>query len=166
MLDRPRPIRTLLSFGFLTLSAAFYASACGPAETEPPASTGGVDTACVPSSAAGPIASTCGVFASSSAGSDDNTGAKDKPVQTLAKAISLAKSKNQPVYACAEAFAEALEVPEGVTIFGGLDCTAPEWAYVGATSKTTISGAVQSRPPKIVTPSGTSRASANASAHA
>jgi hypothetical protein len=157
MLDRPRPIRTLLSFGFLTLSAAFYASACGPAETEPPASTGGVDTACVPSSAAGPIASTCGVFASSSAGSDDNTGAKDKPVQTLAKAISLAKSKNQPVYACAEAFAEALEVPEGVTIFGGLDCTAPEWAYVGATSKTTISPEADKVPLTIVAGQGTAR---------
>jgi hypothetical protein len=158
MMDRHRHIRTILSFGFLTVYAAFYAAACGDGPPDPsPTGGGNLDSACIPSSASGPVASSCGVFASSSAGSDDNPGTKEKPVQTLAKAVSLAKSDKKTVYACAETFVEAIEVAEGISIFGGLDCAAPEWAYVGATTKTVLAPEADKIPLTIVAGEGTAR---------
>lgn len=157
MMDRYRHIRTILSFGFLSFYAAFYAAACGPDETGGPAPTGGVDSSCVPSSATGPVASSCGIFASASTGDDANDGSQAKPVKTLAKAIDMAKSKKLPVYACAEAFAESISVTEGVTLFGGLNCVDAGWAYVGATTKTTLSPEADKVPLTVVAGDGTAR---------
>ena len=118
---------------------------CGSAETydgpdgvEHPtsSSTGGPVCAEADPAIAGPDAA-CGVFVSSSLGSDDNAGTLEQPVRTLARAFALAVEGQRRVYACAELFEEATEVPAGVEFRGGLDCAAG-WAYVGSTRKTTI----------------------------
>ncbi|WP_165373053.1 PGRS family protein [Sorangium cellulosum] len=79
----------------------------------------------------------CGVFVSSS-GDDGNAATKEAPVKTLAAALSLAEANGtRRVYACAEAFEEAVEVTGTVTIYGGLDC-ANGWGWVGGERKTTL----------------------------
>jgi hypothetical protein len=48
------------------------------------------------------------------------------------KAIELAKSsKKNTVFACRGAFAEAVVVPPGISLYGGLDCDKAEWAPRG-----------------------------------
>ncbi|HSN99476.1 MAG TPA: hypothetical protein VLS89_14370 [Candidatus Nanopelagicales bacterium] len=120
---------------------------CGSAETlsdpgetsKPPSSGSGVGgPACVnvdPSRAA--PENGCGVFVSSTLGSDDNPGTREQPVQTLRTALTLALDGARRVYACAEMFHEAAEVPAGMEVWGGLDC-ADGWTHVGDTTKTTI----------------------------
>ncbi len=81
---------------------------------------GGAPSGCVPSDSMSPVGDGCGVFVSSSMGADAGAGTKAAPVKTLAAAITQAKGGR--VYACAEAFTEAVTLVEGVTIFGGLDC--------------------------------------------
>lgn len=87
--------------------------------------------------AAGQPGDGCGVFVSSSAGSDDNPGTRALPVRSFAKAFALAQAGPLRVYACAELFDEPVEVPAGIEVWGGLDC-AHGWAHVGATKKTTL----------------------------
>lgn len=96
--------------------------------------SGGTTLACTPSAKKAPIDDSCGVFVRA-AGDDSNEGTKDRPVQTLSKALELARERAVPVYACAETMVEeptALIVEAGALIFGGLDCAAAEpnaWAY-------------------------------------
>jgi hypothetical protein len=89
----------------------------------------------VPSDAIGPVDTSCGVFVSSSAGSDDNVGSQDKPWQTLQYAIDHAKGK--PIYACNETFSEAIAVGGPITMYGALDCT-NNWIYTPE-KKSTVS---------------------------
>lgn len=105
---------------------------------------------CDPSLASGPVDASCGVFVAPN-GDDADDGSPTSPVATFAKAISLAaKSKPvKPVYACAQVFSEAVSVPQGVTVYGGLDCAAG-WAYVGAGTRTTISPPAGQIPLKLV----------------
>jgi hypothetical protein len=101
-------------------------------------SDGGTPAGCIPSENDQAVADTCGVFVSIS-GDDGAHGTQKEPVKSLAKAIELAVAAGKPIYACAEEFDTAVQVPDGVTIFGGLDC-ADGWAYVGEKTKTTIAG--------------------------
>ncbi|MEO7329519.1 MAG: PGRS family protein [Minicystis sp.] len=94
---------------------------------------------CVPSESPEPVDDGCGVFVSSSLGKAGNSGAKGASVKALGEAITLAKARGRRVYACAESFAEALVVTEGVTLYGGLDCS-KGWAYVGETKKSRLDG--------------------------
>jgi hypothetical protein len=98
---------------------------------------GSTPAGCVPSESADPVDDSCGVFVSSSLGVDGSSALKAAPAKTIGKAIELAKSKGGRVYACAEEFAEAVTIAEGVTIYGGLEC-GKAWAYVGAAKKTGI----------------------------
>jgi hypothetical protein len=95
--------------------------------------------ACVPSAHADAVGDDCGVFVSVSAGDDAKDGTKGAPVKTLAKALSLAGASGKPVYACAETFPEALEVPAGMVLYGGLDCE-NGWRYAGETKRTVLEG--------------------------
>ncbi|MCC6558662.1 MAG: hypothetical protein IT372_37480 [Polyangiaceae bacterium] len=79
----------------------------------------------------------CGIYVSASLGDDGNPGTQAAPVRTMKRAISLARSGPSRVFACAEGFAEAITVPAGVEIRGGLDC-AHEWAYLGGEDRTVI----------------------------
>jgi hypothetical protein len=73
----------------------------------------------------------CGVWASSSAGHNDNAGTPQAPVATLSKAISLAITTTGRVYACAEEFDGKVELPAGISLFGGFDCGAGRWGFQG-----------------------------------
>ncbi|AUX26037.1 hypothetical protein SOCEGT47_065900 [Sorangium cellulosum] len=98
---------------------------------------GGMPVECVPSESATGVDDACGVFVSSS-GSDENTATKEAPMKTLRAALALAEENGtRRVYACAEAFEEAVEVAGNVTIYGGLDC-ANGWGWVGREQKTTL----------------------------
>ncbi|WP_437853207.1 PGRS family protein [Sorangium sp. So ce363] len=93
---------------------------------------------CVPSENAGAVVDdACGVFVSAS-GDDGNAATKAAPVKTLGAALALAeKNEKRRVYACAETFEEAVEVTQGVTIYGGLDC-ASGWGWAGEQRKTVL----------------------------
>jgi hypothetical protein len=114
---------------------------CGNSTQTSSGAGGSTPTSCIPfqtqQDKGGPINDTCGIFVRLS-GDDTNEGTlKAKPVQTIVKAIELAQTLGKPVYACAEIFPEAIEVPKGVEIYGGLNCAA-SWTYVGDTKKTTL----------------------------
>ncbi|WP_437690153.1 PGRS family protein [Sorangium sp. So ce176] len=95
-----------------------------------------VPPGCVPSEIDGAIDDTCGVFVAST-GNDDNAGTRAEPVATLAEALRRAADKGTEAYACAETFEEAVEVPVGIKLFGGLDC-ANGWRWIGETAKTVV----------------------------
>ncbi|AUX24894.1 PGRS family protein [Sorangium cellulosum] len=99
---------------------------------------GGTSDECIPSERSDAVGDECGVFVSSSLGDDTGAGAKATPMKTLAAAIERIRGENAPVriYACAEELAEAVELPAGVNLYGGLDCKRG-WAWTGD-AKTTI----------------------------
>jgi len=87
---------------------------------------GGILPGCLPSGlAAGETPSNdCGVFVSSADGNDTNPGTKELPLKTFGAALA----KSKPVYACNGApFDEAITVPAGSILFGGLACGS--WTY-------------------------------------
>jgi hypothetical protein len=90
--------------------------------------------------ASGPPADGCGAFVSASRGDDANGGTRDAPVRTLKRAIAIANGGGRwkNVYACAEAFTEAVELPSGTSLWGGLDC-AGDWRPRDEQSRTTLS---------------------------
>ena len=92
---------------------------------------------CVADPASGTAEDGCGVFVSASLGDDASLGTREQPVRTLGVALSLAQSGSMRVYACAEVFPEAVTVPSGVEVWGGLDC-ARDWIYVGADRPTVL----------------------------
>ncbi|WP_437625036.1 PGRS family protein [Sorangium sp. So ce1151] len=111
---------------------------------DPPDPTGPV-VECVPREATGGVDGTCGVFVSASRSGSDGSGAKNDPLGSLQQAIALAQQNGTGrVYACAgdgKEFNEAVEVPGGVTIFGGLDCR-DDWKWVGDAQKTILTAEV------------------------
>jgi hypothetical protein len=90
---------------------------------------------CDPGENTGAVANDCGVFVSN-AGSDGGDGTKAKPFRTLAVAIGHAKDGALRVYACAGEFDEAVTVPAGLSLFGGLACN-DGWSHDGV-QRTTI----------------------------
>src|SRR5262245_30275104 len=105
-------------------------------------------SACIPSEASGPVADSCGIFASSSMGDDANPGTQAAPVRTIAKAIELAGSASGIVYGCAGEFHEAERVTSSVHIFGGRGCS-HGWPYVGGTQKTSLTTGPDATPLKL-----------------
>jgi hypothetical protein len=98
---------------------------------------GGTPAGCNPTTSTSPVADSCGVFVSSSKGSDaSGTGTKEAPYQTLPKALGAAAG--MPVYACGETFTvtQTVTLSAKVDLYGALDC-AQGWAY-DATTKTQL----------------------------
>ncbi|MGK3991687.1 hypothetical protein [Sorangium sp. So ce1024] len=102
---------------------------------------GGAPDECTPSERDEPVEDGCGVFVSSSLGDDGGEGVKDAPAKTLAAAIERIRKESAPgrIYACAEEFAEAVELPAGVSLYGGLDCKRG-WAWSSDTKTTIAAG--------------------------
>jgi hypothetical protein len=114
-----------------------------------------------------------GVFASASKGSDaTGDGTMASPFATASHALTFAKAHGKRVFLCAETYAENLTLENGVSMFGGLDCSQPKWtvsatrAHFAApaspaaradnlTTTTTIE-AVEIFAPDATTPSGSS----------
>ncbi len=131
---------------------------CATAFIGCPAIDSGPPSTCIPSQNGTPVADTCGVFVSSSTGSDTTgTGTKAAPYQTLAHA--LASAKGQPVYACGETFmvTQSVMVSTKVDVYGALDC-AKGWAYDG-TNKTQIQADATMTPIPLTLASGASGSS-------
>jgi hypothetical protein len=111
------------------------------------AGSGGPAGPCVP----GPegsgteLTDDCGIFVAKW-GEDTSGGSMLSPVATLARALEIAVSsgKNR-VYACAQDFQEAINVPAGVALYGGLDCVGG-WKYVGDMTRTVIAPAADMVP--------------------
>ncbi|WP_437590809.1 PGRS family protein [Sorangium sp. So ce1000] len=102
----------------------------------PGGDAGGTPEGCIPNELTSAVSDTCGVFVATG-GDDNGAGTKADPVKTLKVAIERAADLGSAVYACAEEFKEAAEVPAGVAIFGGLDC-AKGWIWNGETVKTVV----------------------------
>lgn len=83
---------------------------------------GTVDPACVPSEAEGAVAETCGVFVRASGSDESGDGSQASPFASIGHAIENAGGKS--VYVCAEGFTEAVRLPNGTSLFGGLACDA------------------------------------------
>ena len=98
----------------------------------------GAPAACLPSENKNSVDERCGVFVSNSLGDDANPGGRDKPLKTIGAAIRTAGVTR--IYACAEVFHEAITVPAGITLYGGLDCR-NGWTYVGKMKKSTLAAA-------------------------
>src|SRR5262249_34027312 len=100
----------------------------------------------------------CGVFVSSSKGSDTSgMGTKEAPYQTLAKALGAAKG--QPVYACGETFTvtASISLTAKVDVYGALDCS-PTWGY-DATKKPLLQAHTTMMPVPLTLASGASGSS-------
>lgn len=110
---------------------------------------------CVPSEEANAVEDRCGVFVAAS-GNDGSAGTKAEPVKTLAEALRRADERGSDVYACAEPFAESVEVPAGIALFGGLDC-ANGWTWIGEQTKTTVAPEAEAIPLTLARGEGTTR---------
>lgn len=126
---------------------------CALGTSGPGSGTGG--GVCVPSEAPGPVADGCGVFVSAS-GDDGSAGTKGAPVASVARAIELATAGAGRVYACAEELDEAVVMPAGITIYGGLDCSMG-WAYAGESQKTILTAQANEIPLRITGGEGVAR---------
>ena len=77
---------------------------------------------------------TCGVYVSSSLGSDANgNGTRDNPYSTIARAVQAAHGA--PVYACGEAFTGAISLTSSALLYGARDCKAG-WEHKAETPTT------------------------------
>ncbi len=101
----------------------------------------------------GAVDGSCGIFVSSSMGHDADAGTKSQPVATLAHAIQIASGS--AIYACGEAFAEAITLPAGSTLYGALDC-GHGWAYAAATP-THLTGAPDTIPARFAAGGGSTQ---------
>ena len=115
---------------------------------------GGIPAGCIPSELAPSEAPAddCGVFVSSSQGNDTNgTGSKATPYATIGHAV---QAGAHVIYACTDGFNEAVTLPAGTRLYGGLDCT-HAWHYVGAQTNTPLTAPADSVPLTLAAGSGT-----------
>ncbi|WP_437572480.1 hypothetical protein [Sorangium sp. So ce542] len=114
-----------------------------PDPPNPPDPPDPEEAKCIPRENPDGVDDICGVFVSARGGASNVAGTKEEPLSSLQEAVDLSKKNGTPrVYACAgdgdgEDFNEAVEVPGGVAIYGGLDCN-DGWKWVGDTKKTSL----------------------------
>lgn len=99
---------------------------------------GSVDDVCPVDPADGPIRPDCGIWASARLGSDTRSGTPESPVRTIAKAVDLAHAGPKRVYACGEIYTEAVQLPSGISLYGGFDCE-HGWVYTGTSKRAILS---------------------------
>ena len=95
-----------------------------------------------PKDNAAAIADACGVFVKTGAGAGEGTMAS--PLGTLQAAVAkAAELQKKRVYACIGAFTEAVTVPAGISLFGGLDCNK---AWAATDQRSTLKGTADKIP--------------------
>ena len=124
------------------LMLPYFSSGCSSSYEDPHQPLTGTSSGppdCTPGDDSIALRAECGKFVSSSKGDDgpDSDGSPEKPFATITRATS--SQKEGPIYLCAETFTEALHVKEEVTIYGGLDCEAGDWKWIGDTKRSEIS---------------------------
>lgn len=99
-----------------------------------------------------------GIFVSSALGDDKNDGSKMAPVKSLAVAIDKAKfSAKGRVFACSEEFIENIELPESISLFGGLDCRNAQQPWTWGPVPSILSQPVASIQPPLLLTEGMTR---------
>jgi hypothetical protein len=103
---------------------------------------GGGDTACPEDPAEGTVRDECGIWVRASwPGDDTNPGTQAAPVRTIAAAIALAQKGPEKIHACGETYVEHVDLPAGISLFGGFDCE-HGWAYAGDDRRATLAPGV------------------------
>ena len=111
---------------------------------------------CIPSMNQHAVGNACGVFVSAAATAGGD-GTKEKPFQSFAEAIdALGMAEDKRIYACAEVFTEEVDMPGGIDIYGGIDCT-DGWRYVGDGKQTELTAEPDKIPLTMFGGIGTSR---------
>ena len=85
---------------------------------------------CPADPAYGEVGEHCGLWVSSSLGDDSSPGSQAEPLKNVREAIKRALAGERRVYACGEVYAEAVELPAGMSLFGGFACE-DGWRYDG-----------------------------------
>lgn len=86
---------------------------------------GSTPASCDPRLTSDAVADSCGIFVSSTKGSDSAQaeGTKTKPYASIAKAVQkAADSGATAIYLCGEKFEESVVLNAGIDVYGGLDC--------------------------------------------
>ncbi|WP_437577608.1 hypothetical protein [Sorangium sp. So ce887] len=127
---RMADIQRLLLLG--PLAAAGCGIDLGPYEDEQPSAPCGGAASCAPAPPPESVCSAyltaeraedgCGVFVDGFVGDDENPGTRDKPVQSLPRAIALASTGRGRVFLCSR-HSDAITLPSGVDLVGSFDCT-------------------------------------------
>jgi hypothetical protein len=113
-----------------------------------PSATGGSSSGVIPpppgctdspSKNADVIGTNCAYFVGGAKANDSNTGGEMDPFASLVKAVEAARTNKARVYVCGSV-SERVDIPAGVSVFGGFDCTGDEWQY-DATQPATIAPA-------------------------
>lgn len=104
--------------------------------------------------AGGEVPGRCGVWVSASLGADTSDGSPEAPVATLTHAITKAASGPRRVFACAEVFDEAVQLPAGVSLHGGFHCADHDWRYLADDAKTTLTAPANQIPLTLKGPAG------------
>ncbi|WP_437993572.1 hypothetical protein [Sorangium sp. So ce145] len=143
--------RTLMG---ATVLLALASAGCGTAgRCDGGAWCGGAAPAeadCIEALAAHRAVDGCGVFADSLA--EGGNGTMASPVDSLARAIELARAGRRRVFACNQAnFWESVTLPSGIDIHGGFDCD-DGWRYEGDALRTRIWNAHDVGDPHTIVP--------------
>src|SRR5437879_5741186 len=120
-----RAFSVLATTSVLISCGVFSSASDTPSNSPPPGGT--PDQHAMPPVEGAPLT---GIFASSSKGVPDADGSMEKPYKTLREAIAVAFSTHQRVIACNETYEEAIEVPDGVSVYGYYNCVEPKWKRV------------------------------------
>jgi len=116
---------------------------CLPDDWDPEGTTSEPPGSCPEDPAEGPVPASCGIWVSLSLGLDGNPGTQEEPVQTIAWAVGLTKSgPKKRIYLCGETFSEPVNLPAGVSLFGGFDCM-QGWRYEGLSHRAKIAPIAQ-----------------------
>ena len=92
-----------------------------------------------------------GIFVSSSKGTAVGDGTLAKPIGSLDAGIAAAKHAGKRVYACAETYAEAITLQDGVSVFGYFDCN-NGWAVGAGHARVQPTTSPAARASNITTP--------------
>ncbi|MDC0742321.1 hypothetical protein [Polyangium mundeleinium] len=87
-----------------------------------------------PSNDAAVLRDECGVFVSNTVTGSGTAGSSANPFKTIDEAVKEATNRTARVYVCADGdYKERLDIPAGISVFGGLDCAGGAWRYDGTT---------------------------------